>query len=272
LLIYWGSNPYDSHPRHLSKFTYYAREQYHEAGWIPDITLSCVEVRDTETSLLCNPVFKIEHGGDRNFIDEILSVARGTAETKRAKAFVQLLQEHNFGIIFVGLGLNYAVDNNFAQFGEMITALSNRTRLAVIPMVDDFNMRGFNHRLFKETGYVNKVSFLNGISHGDSFSFLEQLRNKACDCILVVGSDLISSLPHPLIRNLKETSIICINPFVTPTTSMARVTIGSAVPGLETNGTALRMDGEPVSLPQVKTTDWLSDAEILKQLLDKVNQ
>jgi formylmethanofuran dehydrogenase subunit B len=270
LLIYWGSNPYHSHPRHLSKYTYYSRERYHEEGWIPDVTLSCVEVRETETSLLCHPVFKIEHGGDRAFIEEILATIKGTGQTERANAFVQLLKKHNFGMIFVGLGLNYALDNNFALFGEMVSALSNGLRLSVIPMVDEFNMRGFNHLLYKETGYVNRVSFANGMSHGDSLSFLEQIANRASDLILVVGSDLISSLPYPLIRKLHETDIICIDPFATPTTSVARVTIGTAVPGLETGGTALRMDGEEVSLLQVMETKWPSDAEILRQLLDRV--
>jgi len=272
LLIYWGSNPYHSHPRHLSKYTYYAREQYHEEGWIPDVALSCVEVRDTETSLLCNPVFKIEHGGDRSFIEEILRTIRGTGQTERANAFIQLLKQHESCLIFAGSGLNYALDNNFALFGEMVSALSNWLRLAVIPMVDEFNMRGFNHLLYKETGYVNRVSFSKGIPHGDSFSFLEQVANKVSDLILVVGSDLISSLPYPLIRKLHETRVICIDPFVTATTSMARVTIGTAAPGLETGGTALRMDGGQVSLLQVKETERPSDAEILQQLLDKVTQ
>ena len=35
LVIYWGSNPYHSHPRHLSHFSYYTHPKYEEAGWFP---------------------------------------------------------------------------------------------------------------------------------------------------------------------------------------------------------------------------------------------
>lgn len=269
LFLYWGANPYHSHPRHLSKYTYYAREQYHAAGWVPAVTLSCVEVRDTETSILASPTFKIEPGGDRRFIEEVLPTVGGAGPTERASAFVRLLEKHKFAMVFVGLGLNYALDNNFTPFQEMVKALSRELRLAVIPMVDEFNMRGCNRLLYQKTGYVNRINFSNGISHGDNFSFLEAVANKTSDCILVVDSDPVSNLPYPLMQNLRQTNVICLNPFVTPTTSLARVTIGTAVPGVETGGTALRMDGEKVSLSPARETERPGGAEILRQLLGR---
>ena len=69
LIIYWGSNPYHSHPRHLSKFSYYPHRESHKTDLMPEVVLSCVEVRDTETSLMCHPVFKVTPGEDGKFIE-----------------------------------------------------------------------------------------------------------------------------------------------------------------------------------------------------------
>ena len=272
LIIYWGANPQHSHPRHLSHFTYYAHERYREIISEPEVTLVSIDIRDTETSFLYNSSFKIQHRGDKDFINEILSTISGIGGTERSRALVQLMERSTFGVIFVGLGLNSALGNDFTLFSEMVHALGSLTHLAVIPMVDDFNMRGFTHLLYDKTGYVNSVNFTSGISHGENDSFWERIRNKASDCILVVASDIISSLPHGLIRNLRGTDIICITPFVTPTAEVAEVVIGTAVPGVETEGNALRMGGEPILLPQSRTTERPGDAEVLRQLLDRVNQ
>lgn len=270
LLIYWGSNPYHSHPRHLSKFSYYSHKKWDEAGWIPQVVISCVEVRDTETSSLCRPVFEVEPGGDRDFIGKILAAIRDKDETQESKAFVELVRNSAFCVIFVGLGLIYALDNDFHFFKEMLHELSRWTRFAVIPMLGHFNTLGFNRLLFEKTGHVNKVSFANGVSYGDEFSFLEQMRNRVPDCVLIAGSDPFSSQPRSLMRNLEGVPIICLDPFVTPTTMAAEVVFGTAVSGLETAGKAIRMDGIVVSLLQGREPEIPTDEEILRQLLNRI--
>jgi formylmethanofuran dehydrogenase subunit B len=139
-------------------------------------------------------------------------------------------------------------------------------------MVGHFDMRGFNHSLYSKTGYVNKVSFAEGISHGLEFSFPEQIRNKAFDLLLLVGSDPISSLPQSLVKNLKDVPIINIDPFLTPTAKVSKVVLGTALSGLETGGKAIRMDGVEITLLQGKVSEHLSDEEILRQLLNKVGR
>ncbi|MFQ5925645.1 MAG: formylmethanofuran dehydrogenase subunit B, partial [Dehalococcoidia bacterium] len=228
LLFYWGCNPYHSHPRHIAKFSYYAYDRWDEAGWVPRVVNSCVEVRDTQTTALCHPVFKVEPGGDGDFIGKILAAARGGEETEETKAFLALISNSAFCVIYVGLGLIYALDHDLSLFTEMLTELSRWTRFAVIPMIGHFNTLGFNHSLHEKTGYINKVSFADGISHGDQFSFLEQIRNRVPDCVLIVGSDPFSSQPRSLMRNLEGVPIICLDPFVTSTTMAAEVVFGTA--------------------------------------------
>jgi len=268
LLMYWGSNPPHTHPRHLSKFSYYSYTDYSEAGWFPKVTLSCVEVRDTELSFLCKPAFKLKPGGDKDFITAILMEGKdGTEESRR---FVELVRKSQFCVIFCGPGLSYSLDGDFDLFNEMVRKLTQRTRIAVIPMPMEFNLRGFNQSLYKQTGYVNQVSFAAGVSHGSDFSFLEQARKRLADCVLIIGSDPFSNLPPSLMRNLQGISVICLDHFSTPTTNSAEVVIPTALPGLECSGSAIRMDGDEITLVKLKKAGYPTEEEILKQLAERI--
>jgi len=265
LLIYWGSNAHHSHPRHLSRYTYYPRDQYSRAGWIPEVTMACVEVRDTETSSLCDPRFRLLPGGDREFIEGLLDTLHGHGEV--GKELTEEMKKARFCVIFAGLGLTYALDNDFSPLMELVSEIGRSARVAVIPMVGHFNMRGFNQSLFQATGYVNRVSFANGVGHGEQFSFLGQARDKASDCLVIVGSDPFSSLPLEAMANLRGVPIICLDPFPTTTTRAAAVVMGTAASGVEVGGHAIRMDGVEVELRPARETTFPSDEEVLRRLL-----
>jgi len=268
LLLYWGSNPPHTHPRHLSKFSYYSYTDYTEAGWFPKVTLSCIEVRDTELSLLCKPAFRLKPGGDKDFITNIL--VEGKDGTEESKRFVELVREAQFCVIFCGPGLSYSLHGDFDLFDEMVRKLNQRTRIAVIPMAVESNLRGFNQSLYEQTGYVNQVSFAAGVSHGSEFSFLEQVRKRLADCVLIIGSDPFSNLPLSLMRNLQGMSVICLDHFSTPTTNSAEVVIPTALPGLECSGSAIRMDGDEIALVGLKKAGYPTEEEILKQLAERI--
>ncbi|MEW6034001.1 MAG: formylmethanofuran dehydrogenase subunit B [Chloroflexota bacterium] len=270
LLLYWGSNPHHSHPRHLSKFTIYAHPEYTELGAVRRVTLAAVEVRESETSVICHRVFRILPRGDKEFIGEVLKGIAGEQTNREVKSFVELLRRTRYCIVFAGLGLTYSLDNNFAPFVELARQLGKWGRLAVIPMVGHFNMRGFNHSLRKATGYVNKVGFANGTSRGDQFSLLEQVKNRSFDCLMVVGADPFSSLPRSVAVGLADVPIIAVDPFQTATTRGATVVLGTAVTGVEVGGSAVRMDGTEVALMPGRKPSRLGDEEVLRRLLEKV--
>ena len=256
-----------SHPRHLSEHSYYAYTEYDIAGWVPRVKLSCVEVRETEFSYICHPVFMLSPGKDREFIQDVLSLIKGGNGTEEAKTFCDLFKLSQFSLIFCGRGLVYSLDGNFSLFNELVSKLGHWTKACVIPMIDDINMFGFNKLLFQKTGHVNQVSFSGGVSHTPEFSFLEQLRREATDCVLIVGSDTISTLPLSLRSNLAKTKVICLSSLITPTTQSADVVIATAAPGWEQSGKVIRMDGEEVSLARVRESAYPSEEDILRQLL-----
>lgn len=268
LLLYWGANPTATHPRHLSKYTYYAYADFNPAGWYPKVTLSSIDVRPTELTAMSKPDFRIKPRGDRELISGLLG--ESPTASVEAKQLSELVKKSRFCTIFCGLGLVHSLDGDFSGFGQMVRRLSQSIRMAVIPMIAETNMVGFNQSLHKQTSYVNQVSFAGGVSHGRQFSFLEQVHKNAADCILIVGSDPFSMLPQSLMSKLQGVDIICLDHFSTPTTEGASVVIPTAVPGVECGGNVVRMDGDSIALAQpIKNGDPMEE-EILRQLLQKV--
>lgn len=269
-IIFWGSNPYQSHPRHLSTLSYYTHKKYKEEGWYPDVTLITVEIRDTEIMDVCDQFIKILPGDDINLISSILAILDGKEGTEDAKEIVDTIKISKFCVIYTGLGLDYSLNSDYELFNLMIKRLGELSRIAVIPMIGHYNMLGFNKQLYEKTGFVNKVNFSNGTSHKPEFSFIEQIRNKEPDCILIMGSDPMTSLPQSLLKNFEGIPLITIDPYISATTEISQVVLSSAISSLETGGNAIRMDWTNIPLSNCFPTKIPSDEELINQLIEMV--
>jgi len=266
--LYWGANPTATHPRHLSKYTYYAYAEFNPAGWYPKVMLSSVDVRQTELTTMCKTAFRIKPRGDLELISGLLG--ESPAATEQARQFSELVKKSHFCAVFCGLGLVHSLGGDFSAFIRMVQLLSQSIRLAVIPMIAETNMLGFSQSLHNHTSYVNQVSFADGVSYGREFSILEQIHNQAADCILIVGSDPFSTLPQLLLSRLHGVGIICLDHLATLTTEAADVVVPTAMPGVESGGNLVRLDGERVALVELIKNGLPRQEEILRQLLQKV--
>jgi formylmethanofuran dehydrogenase subunit B len=268
LLLYWGANPTATHPRHLSKYTYYAYAEFNPAGWYPKVTLSSIDVRQTELTTMSQPAFRIKPRGDRDLISGLLG--ESPAASDQARQLSELVKKSHFGAMFCGLGLVHSLGGDFSAFTRMVQLLSQSIRVAVIPMIAETNMLGFSQSLHKQTSYVNSVSFASGVSHERQFSFLEQVHHQAADCILIVGSDPFSTLPQSLLIKLQGVDVICLDHSSTLTTEAADVVLPTAVPGLESGGSVVRLDGDGIALAQPIKDGYPTQEDILRQLRQKV--
>ena len=172
-----------------------------------------------------------------------------------------------FGVIFAGIGLTYSIKEDIDILAGLAGLLPN---FHVMPMVGHYNMRGFNETLFRETGFVNRVKFNGQAVHDNKYSILEVLKEKRTDALLVIGADPLSSLPGHALAYLASIPVICIDPCVTLTSKIATVTIPCAVSGVESDGTAVRMDGEKVKLSSILKNNYPRDEEILMRIMEAV--
>ncbi len=270
LLLYWGANPPATHPRHLSRHTYYAYADFDPAGWYPRVTLATVDVRQTELSAMSKPAFRISPGGDRDLIAGVLGES---AAANPAAQLSELMGKSRFCALFCGLGLLQALDGDLEAFTRMVRMLNRSVRVAVVPMIVETNMMGFSRQLHARTGYVNSVSFAGGVSGGRKFSLAEQVRDQSADCILIVGADAFSALPQSLLARFRgaNVNVICLDHYSTLTTAAADVVVPTAVPGVESGGSVLRLDGERVALAGPVGDGVLTQEAALRLLLERVS-
>ncbi len=271
VLVYWGSDAQDSQPRLLSRFSYFPRGEMRQRGYEEDRIAVAIDVRESNTAKICKGHFyRIPLKGDRELILSLIDALSGKVpiyDTKKTLELAGILKKAEYGVIFVGIGLTYSIKDNL----DILVALAEKLpNFHIMPMVGHYNMRGFNENLFKETGFVNKVKFDRKAANENKYSIVEVLREKSIDALLVIGSDPLSSLPRSIAVHLADIPVICIDPCVTLTAKIAAVTIPCAVSGVESGGTAVRMDGEVVKLSKSIENKYLSDEEILTQIMEAI--
>jgi formylmethanofuran dehydrogenase subunit B len=272
--VFWGADPSNSHPRHLSRFSYYPRGEKRQKSYEEERTCVVVDVRKSHTAHLCsNYYFRVPPEGDAEFLESILTVLDGkipkTGDKKRLIELGTILKKTEFGVIFPGQGMIYSLQDKMDLFEELVARLNEITTFKVIPMVGHYNMRGFNQLMLGQTGFINSVSFQDGkATHGPEQSVA--VAAKSSDAVLIIGSDPLSALPFGTARALAHIPLIAIDPRRSLTTDAARVVIPSAMSGLEAGGTALRMDGTRISFDPITKTEQLSDEQILTRIMEAI--
>lgn len=266
VLVYWGSDAQNSQPRHLSRFTYFPRGEMRQRGYEEDRVAITIDVRESSTAKICKGHFyKIPLKGDKDFILDLMKALSGKLpKDKRILELASILKKAEFGAIFVGIGLTYSIKHDMDILVKLAKMLPN---FNIMPMIGHYNMRGFNEILFKQTGFVNSIKFNHEITHDKKYSIAEAMQNKSIDALLVMGSDLMSSLPRSIIHKIP---LICIDPCVTLTSRIAYINIPSAVSGVECDGTAIRMDGKVIELTKIIDNNYMSDEEILSRIMEAV--
>ena len=272
IMIFWGSDPTNSHPRHLSRFSYYPRGEKRQKGYEEERDSIAVDVRKSSTAKLCKYYFKVAPGGDADFINSVISVLDGkiprVGDKKKMIELGTVLRKAEFGVIFPGLGLVSALQDQMSLLEALLAKLNNIKPYKVIPTAEHFNARGFNQLLMSETGFINRVSFKGGVSSNPDLGI--EGASRSCDAALIIGSDPLSELPFGVARRLAKMPLIAIDPRRSLTTDASRVVIPSAMYGLESGGSAIRTDGVKVSFSPPYPTEKPNDEEILKRIMEAI--
>ncbi len=263
VILYWGSNPHQSLPRHMSRFTYYPRSGKRQRGYEEDRYLAVVDVRMSETAKLAKKGGRFVMGNDLDVIDSFFKAMEGKAgKHPEVAAILKEMQKADFNVIFGGLGLRYGLKGDYSRFVELIEKLNEISRVVFIPAGFHANMRGFNELMFKKTGFINAYDF----SSGERITFGEAVKH--ADTALVIGSDPVKSLPPYIAARLAEINTVVVNPSQSLTARIAKVVIPTSISGVGQGGTMVRSDGLTVELEPFEES--VSDAEVIISLLEVV--
>ncbi|MGI6131551.1 MAG: formylmethanofuran dehydrogenase subunit B [Bacillota bacterium] len=284
VVLFWGCNPVEAHPRHFGRYSVQAR------GWkTPEgrqnRTLIAVDVRKTLTAKMADVFLQVEPNSDFEVLTALRALINGanlTGDTfggvprSQLEQAAQTLLGAKYGVILFGMGLTMSsgCQHNAYQALMLARDLNDHTAFAVIPMRGHGNVTGAETVMTWLTGYPFAVNFSRGYprySPGE-FSAVDVLVRDEADAALVVASDPAATFPAAAADRFAQISTIVIDPQFSATAQMAQVYIPSASAGIAASGTAYRMDGVPLPLRKLVDSEYPDDRQILNRIEEGVRQ
>lgn len=330
LIVYWGSDPYSAHPRHLERYTAFTDGRFQPSEWkryvsrlrgvtgkkkleraselvlmeevsVPPITgqipptlemekerkLIVIDVRKTRSAEFADYFVQVEPNKDYELlqamrmlvkneeleVDEVAGVPVDVLEK-----VVDVMIGCKFGILFFGVGLTMSTGKhrNIDAALALTRDLNYRTKFVIMPMRGHFNVTGANIVSTWQTGYPFSVDFSQGfpVYNPGETSAVDVLSRDETDAALVIASDPVANFPRIAAENLVKNPLIVIDPEKSATALMADIVLPSTFVGIETEGTAYRMDSVPLPLKKVvkPPKNCLPDEKILQRILREVRK
>jgi len=180
------------------------------------------------------------------------------------------------GCVFYGLGLNQSEGRhmNVDAMYSLVSELNHHTKFACNPMRGCFNVTGANMVTTWQTGYPFAVDFSRGYPRYNpgEYTAVDLLAREEVDAALIMGSDPASTFPLEAARHLSKIPVVTLERKETPTSMISKVVIPVATSGIETDGTAYRMDYVPLKLRKVVDPPQgvFSDAVVLRDIIERI--
>ncbi|VTS02749.1 formylmethanofuran dehydrogenase subunit B [Tuwongella immobilis] len=282
LVIYWGSDPLTTHPRHLERYSVEPRGFAIPNGR-QDRTLIVADAQPTITSSVADEFIAIRPGEDWEAFWALRAMVRGQslpsdanvgADRQQLERLAERMKSAKCGVIFFGVALTRGGlgHRTVAAMLELVNDLNRFTRFYARRMRRLGDVAGADSVLTWQTGYPFGVNFAAGYPRYNpgEFSAPEMLARGEIDACLFVGSETALEFPVEAQARLRQIPIITLDspgvkPFIPPT-----VRFTTAVYGVHRPGTAYRMDEVPIPLRVLLPTSLPSDGEILTALRDRL--
>jgi formylmethanofuran dehydrogenase subunit B len=280
LIVYWGGNPAECHPRHFTKYTLTQKGKFVPNGR-KDRTMVLVDIRETPSVKAADIFLQIRPTKDFEVITILRALIKGQpVDTKlveetgltleQLQDFADLMKKARFGVIFFGMGVSMTRGKhmNSAALLTLAAELNAFTKFVAMPMRGHGNVTGGDVIMRWTTGYPFGVSLSRGYPRFNpgEFSTIDLLIRGDCDAALVLGADPGATMPQPAIDHLARIPTVVLDPKVTHTSRLARVHITTAATGISAPGTVYRMDEIPLPLRPALKSPYPTDEEVIRRI------
>lgn len=286
LVVFWGCNPLESHPRHLNRYSSQPKGLFTAEGR-KGRRIVAIDIRPTPTTKAADQFIQVQPGTTFETATVLRALIRGVRlglqDDEALVAGVPLgvwrelaaaIKGCKYGVIFFGLGVTQCRgrDLNAEQISVLVREANDFTRFYAVPMRGHGNVAGCNQVMGWQTGYPLAVNFSRGYPRYNpgEFSVLGLLARKEVDAALIAATDPGAHLPQDSVRYLREIPTIYLEPHNNPTTAWASVVIPVAPAGVAAAGTFYRMDNVPLRVKKIVESPYPSDEEVLKRIKERI--
>ena len=287
MIIFWGSNPAESHPRHFTKYSLMPKGMFLPNGR-KDRTCVIVDVRKTKSARAADIFIQIKPRKDFEALWILRAIAQGieldpeTVQRETGnpltlwKDLMDRMKAAHFGVIFFGMGLTMTRGKHANS--EAVLALTrdmNRyTRFVCKPNRGHGNVTGADNVVAWRTGYPFGVNMTRGYPRFNpgEYTAADVLARGEADAAMIVASDPMANFSQPAREHLANIPYIAFDPKETPTTRSATVAFTVATYGINVPGTVYRMDDVPIPLRPAFDSTHPSDYDILTGIERRVRE
>lgn len=287
LIIFWGSNPAESHPRHFTRYSLMPTGMFVPGGR-KERTCVVIDVRKTKSARAADLFIPIRPRKDFEALWTLRALAADIKvdaeqverETGQPLAVWQDLMDRmkgaRFGVIFFGMGLTMTRGKhaNSEALLALTRDMNRHTRFVCKPNRGHGNVTGADNVVSWRTGFPFGVNLGRGYPRFNpgEYTASDVLANREADAAMIIASDPMANFSEPARRHLQSIPYVALDPKETPTTRAATVAFTVATYGINVAGTAYRMDDVPIPLRPAFESPHPSDYEILRGIEKRVQQ
>jgi formylmethanofuran dehydrogenase subunit B len=284
MVIFWGGNPAESHPRHFTKYSVTPKGMFVPNGR-KDRYVVLVDVRRTPSARAADLFLQVKPCRDFEVLWALRALVKGVevaasieAETgvplTTLEALVERMKRARFGVFLFGMGLSMTRGKHYNAAAILALArdLNRYTRFVAKPMRGHGNVTGADNVVSWSTGYPFGVNFGRGYPRFNpgEFTTVDLLARGEADAALIVSADPAANFPAPAIDHLKRIPTVVLDPNLSETAKIARVAFTTAVYGINVAGTVYRMDDVPIRLRPALPSKYPSDEEVLTGIAARI--
>lgn len=282
LVIFWGANPVESHPRHFERYSVDPAGEFLPRGR-EDRTVVVVDTKPTATSDMADLFLQVKPEQDFEVFLMLRQLIRGEEPARPVDTGIPLealrdlarrMTECRYGAVFFGLGLaqrglgHLTVD----ALLRLVAELNAHTRFVARRLRLPGDVTGADSVLCWQTGYPFAVNLGRDYPRYNPGEFTadELLIRRETDACLLVGSESVELLSAAARETLKEIPTVVLDYPHVEVPFQPNVRFTTAVYGLHVPGTVYRMDEIPIPLRSVMGTEYPTDETILSAIMGRL--
>ena len=286
LVIYWGGNPAESHPRHFTRYAVTPKGMFTPNGR-KDRTVVLVDVRKTPSAPVADIFIQVKPGKDFEVLWALRALVKGKKidasieeETGVSLAtledLVDKMKNCRYGVMFFGMGLTMTRGRHFnaGALMALTTDLNEFTHFVTAPVRGHGNVTGADNVVSWQTGYPFGVNFNRGFPRFNpgEFTTVDTLSRGDADAAMFIASDPACNFPKAAIEHMKKIPVISLDTKQTETSKLAHVAFATSTYGINTGGTVYRMDNVPITMRPAFDSPYPDDYEILTAIKKRVQE
>lgn len=282
LVIFWGADPAESHPRHFERYSADPVSDRLPNGR-SDRTLVVIDSARTASSDAADLFLQIAPGRDFELIWTLRDMIRNESAEPAANCglpaeavrdLARRLRTCRYGVVFFGLGLaqSHLGHVNVEALLRLVADLNGVTRFVARRLRIPGDVSGADSVLCWQTGFPFGVDLARGVPRYNPGEFTgdDLLRRGDVDACLIIGSESVAGFSEPARAALAELPTIVLDYPQAQAPFAPGVQFTTAVYGIHAAGTVYRMDEIPLPLRRLCDSPLPTDESILTAIQQRV--